>query len=71
MLKPRGTLLLVNEMVQDGMFEVTHAKLIEETHVRLFPLEEIQKLLQSVGFVNVKVFTLAESPWNAILSQKP
>ena len=69
-LKPNGNLLMVNEMVKDGVYEVTHAKLIEETHVRLIPLEEIQKVMQSVGFVDVQVFTEAKSPWNAILAQK-
>ena len=70
-LTPGGKLFLVNEMVQDGVYEVAHEKLIEETHVRLFPLKEIQNVLQSVGFVGVQVFTKAESPWNAILSEKP
>ena len=69
-LKPGGKLLLVNEMVQDGVYEVAHAKLIEVTHVHLIPLEEIQKVMQSVGFVNIQVFTKAETPWNAILAQK-
>ena len=69
-LKPSGKLLLVNEMVQDGTYEVAHAKLIEQTHVRLIPLEEIKKTMQAVGFVDVKVFTNSESAWNAILAQK-
>jgi ubiquinone/menaquinone biosynthesis C-methylase UbiE len=65
-LKPSGKLLLVNEL----LCGVTPAKLIEETHVKLFPLEEIQNVMQSVGFVCVQIFTKAESPWNAILAQK-
>jgi ubiquinone/menaquinone biosynthesis C-methylase UbiE len=65
-LKPGGKLLLVNEL----LCGVTPAKLIEETHVKLFPLEEIQNVMQSVGFVCVQIFTKAESPWNAILAQK-
>ena len=69
-LKPDGTLLLVNEMVQDGMYEVKYAKLIKETHMRLLPLEEIRSILQSVGFEGVQVFTKPESPWNAVLAQK-
>jgi ubiquinone/menaquinone biosynthesis C-methylase UbiE len=69
-LKPDGTLLLVNEMVQDGVYEVKYAKLIEETHVRLLPLAEIRNVMRSVGFVSVRVFTKAESPWNAVLAQK-
>lgn len=69
-LKSGGKLLLVNEMVQDGVYEVTHAKLIEETHVRLIPLEEIQKVMHSVGFADVQIITIAESPWNAVLAQK-
>jgi ubiquinone/menaquinone biosynthesis C-methylase UbiE len=70
-LKPGGMLLLVNEMVQDCVYEVKHAKLIEETHVRLIPLEEIRRIMQSNGFVAVQVFTIAESPWNAILARNP
>ena len=65
-LKPGGKLLLVNELI----YGVTPAKLIEETHVKLFPLEEIQNVMQSIGFVDVQVFTKAESPWNAIVAQK-
>jgi ubiquinone/menaquinone biosynthesis C-methylase UbiE len=69
-LKPEGTLLMVNEMVKDGMYEVKHAKLIKKTHVHLVQLDEIKNVLQSVGFVNVKIFTKRKSPWNAILAQK-
>jgi ubiquinone/menaquinone biosynthesis C-methylase UbiE len=70
-LKPEGKLLIVNEMVKDGVYEVEHAKLIEETHVRLLPVEEIKGVLESVDFVDVKVFIKRRSPWNAILAQKP
>lgn len=69
-LKPGGKLLLVNEMVQDGVYEVKNAKLIEETNVCLVPLEEIRNVMQSVRFVGVQIFTKAESPWNAVLAQK-
>jgi ubiquinone/menaquinone biosynthesis C-methylase UbiE len=65
-LKPASKLLLVNEL----RYGATPAKVIEETHVKLFPLEEIRRALQSVGFVDVKVFTEAYSDWNAILAQK-
>lgn len=69
-LKPGGRLLMVNEMVKDGVYEVENAEMIEKTQVRLVPLEEIRKIMQSVGFTNVQVFTKAESPWNAVLAQK-
>ncbi|MGA3060570.1 MAG: class I SAM-dependent methyltransferase [Candidatus Bathyarchaeia archaeon] len=65
-LKPGGKLLLVNEM----LYGVTPAKLIEETHVKLFPLQEIHDVMQTVGFAHVQVFTKAKSQWNAILAQK-
>ena len=65
-LKPGGKLLLVNELV----YGATPAKLIEETHVKLFPLEKIHNVMQSIGFVDIQVFTKAESPWNAIVGQK-
>jgi ubiquinone/menaquinone biosynthesis C-methylase UbiE len=70
-LKPSGKLLMVNEMVKDGVYEVKNAKMIEQTHVHLLALEEIKKLLQAVGFADVQIFTKAESPWNAVLAQKP
>jgi ubiquinone/menaquinone biosynthesis C-methylase UbiE len=65
-LKPNGKLLLVNEL----KYGVTPAKLIEQTHVKLLPLEEIQAVLQSTGFVNIHVFTEAKSDWNAVIAQK-
>jgi ubiquinone/menaquinone biosynthesis C-methylase UbiE len=70
MLKPGGRLLMVNEMVKDGVYEVENAEMIEKTQVRLTPLEEIRNIMESVDFANVQVFTKAESPWNAILAQK-
>jgi ubiquinone/menaquinone biosynthesis C-methylase UbiE len=70
-LKPEGKLLMVNEMAKDGVYEVKNAELIEINHVRLFTLDEIRSFLQSVGFVDIKVFTKIKSPWNAIHAQKP
>jgi len=69
-LKPEGRLLMVNEIVKDGVYEIKHAKMIEKAQVRLFPLEEIRNILRSVGFADVQIFTKAKSPWNAILAQK-
>jgi len=69
-LKLGGRLLLVNEMVKDGVYEVENAEIIEKTQVRIVPLEEIRNILQSVGFADVQVFAKAESPWNAVLAQK-
>jgi ubiquinone/menaquinone biosynthesis C-methylase UbiE len=69
-LKLGGRLLMVNEMVKDGVYEVETAEIIEKTQVRIVPLEEIRNILQSVGFADVQVFTKAESPWNAVLAQK-
>jgi ubiquinone/menaquinone biosynthesis C-methylase UbiE len=69
-LKLSGKLLMVNEMVADGKYEVENAKLIAETHVRLIPLEEIRKAMHFAGFVAVQVFTKPESPWNGVLAQK-
>jgi SAM-dependent methyltransferase len=70
-LKPEGKLLLINEMVKDGVYEVEHAEIIEKSHVRLFRLRDIQGMLGSAGFVDVQVFVEAKSPWNAVLAKKP
>lgn len=65
-LKPDGQLLLANEL----KFGVTPAKVIKDTHVKLFQLQEIQVSLQSVGFVGVQGFTEPDSDWNAVIAQK-
>ena len=65
-LKPGGKLLIINELLHG----VTPAKIVEETHVKLFSLEEIQRFLQSTGFVDVQLFTEVKSPWNAIIAKK-
>ena len=69
-LKPNGKLLMVNEMVKDGEYEIKNAKIIEQTHVHLITLEEIKDAILSTGFVDVQVFTKAGSPWNVILAKK-
>ncbi len=69
-LKPGGKLLMVNEMVKDGVYEIKNAKMIKQAHVHLLPLEEIRAIMQTVGFVDVQIFTKAGSPWNAVLAQK-
>ena len=63
-LKPGGKMLLVNEL----MYGVTDTKIVEETHVKLFPLEEMVIFTKKVGFSGVKLFI--QSPWNAIFAQK-
>lgn len=65
-LKPGGKLLMVNEL----LYGVTSAKIIEETHVRLLPLEEIQDDLQSEGFICLQKLVKAGTPWNLVLAQK-
>ena len=65
-LKPGGKLLLINEL----RYRATPAKVIKETHVKLFSLEEIRRTLQTIGFVGVRVFTEVDSDWNAIVAQK-
>jgi ubiquinone/menaquinone biosynthesis C-methylase UbiE len=70
-LKPQGHLLMINEMIKDGIYEKENKETIEKTHVHLKSLPEIQNILQRVGFEQIKIFTKTQSPWNAILAQKP
>ena len=70
-LKPKAKLLLINEMIKDGTFEIKNAKIIKETHVKLERLKKIQKILEDQGFVEIKVFRKKNSPWNAVIAQKP
>lgn len=69
-LKVDGHLLMINEMVKDGTYEVENAETIAKAHVCLVSLEEIQKILESEGFVKVNIYTKTKSKWNAILAQK-
>jgi len=69
-LKPGGKLLLVNEMIKDGEYEVDNAQMIARAHVHLRALEELMALLKSEGFIDVKIFRKAGSPWNALLAKK-
>ena len=70
-LKPKGNLLLINEMIKDDSFEIKNAKLIKQTHVKLVRLKKIQRMLTEQGFVDVKVFRKRNSEWNAVIAQKP
>ena len=69
-LKPGGHLLMVNEMVKDGVYEVKYAKIIGKAHVHLVPLGETRDALEAVGFEDVQIFTKSGSPWNAVLAKK-
>ena len=69
-LKKGGYLLIINEMIKDGTYEVENAKMIAKTQVCLVPLEEIQRILYAVGFSTVKVYRKRKSKWNAIVAQK-
>ena len=69
-LKKGGHLLIINEMIADGAYEVENAELIAKTQVHLVSLDEIQKILISEGFGTVKVCRKRKSDWNAILAVK-
>ena len=66
-LKPGKKLLLVNEL----MHGITSAKVIKETHVKLYPLEEISDIMLSVGFEDIQIFKKTRPPWNAVIANKP
>lgn len=70
-LKKEGYLLVISEMIKDGVYEVENAEIIAKTKVNLVPLQEMQRMLYSVGFSSVKVYRKRKSKWNAILAQKP
>ena len=69
-LKPKGKLLLINEMIKDGVYEVENEKIIAETSVHLVPLTEIEIMLKSIGFIKIKILTKKDSAWNIVIAQK-
>ena len=68
-LKPRGKLLIVSEMVKDGKYEVENAETVAKTSVRLLSLMEIENLLASANF-DVKVSKKSDSVWNTVIATK-
>jgi len=69
-LKNGGCLLIISEMIKDGVYEVENAEIIAKTQVHLVPLDEMERMLYSAGFSSVKVYRKRKSDWNAILAQK-
>lgn len=69
-LKKGGYLLIINEMIKNGTYEVENAEIIAKTQVHLVPLQEMQRILQSAGFISAKIYRKRKSNWNAILAQK-
>jgi len=70
-MKPEGTFLMVNEVVKDGIYDIEHAEMIKNAHLRLFTLEEIKDMLERAGFIDIEIFVKANSGWNAIRAKKP
>jgi len=69
-LKPGGKLLIVNEMIKDGKYEIDNAQMITRAQVHLRASEELILLLKLAGFIDVEIFRKACSPWNALLAKK-
>ncbi|MCW4002781.1 MAG: class I SAM-dependent methyltransferase [Candidatus Bathyarchaeota archaeon] len=69
-LKPNGKLLIVSEMVKDGKYEVENAETVKKCGVRLLSLQEIENLLASAKFAEVKVFKKPDSVWNTVVGTK-
>jgi SAM-dependent methyltransferase len=69
-LKQGGKLLIVSEMIKDGKYEVANAETIAKAHVKLFSMQEIEDMLYSAGFIDVKIFRKTNSAWNAIVARK-
>ena len=69
-LKPQGHLLLINEMIKNGTYELENNELIEKTHVHLISITEIKEILTTAGYKKIQLFTKTETSWNAILAQK-
>lgn len=69
-LKPSGKLLIVSEMVKDGKYEVENAETVKKCGVCLLSLQEIENLLESAKFAEVKVFKKPDSVWNTVVATK-
>ena len=70
-LKPHRHLLMINEMIKDGAYEIENKEMIEKTHVHLMSIAQIKGILTTAGYKKIRTFTKTDTPWNAILAQKP
>lgn len=68
-LKAGGKLLLISEMIKDGKYEEENKNILAKTGVKLYPLAELQGMLQAAGFL-VTVSRKNDSAWNVIVAQK-
>ena len=69
-LKKEGCLIIISEMIKDGVFEVENTEIIAKTKVHLVPLREMQRILHTAGYSSIKVYRKRKSDWNAIVAQK-
>lgn len=68
-LKPDGRLLIVSEMIKDGIYEAEHKEIIAKTRVKLYPFSQLQAQLEDEGF-SVNFIRKPGSAWNVIVAQK-
>jgi ubiquinone/menaquinone biosynthesis C-methylase UbiE len=69
-LKPSGRLVIVSEMVKDGKYEVENAETVKKCGVHLLSLQNIENLLASAKFAEVKFFKKPDSVWNTVVATK-
>jgi SAM-dependent methyltransferase len=67
-LKPNGKLLLINELIKNGSFEIKNAQLIRDKGVKLFSLDEIKETMETIGFADIQIFK-NRSPLNMIIKK--
>ena len=64
-LKVNGKLILINELIKNGSFEVKYEKDLISKGITLLTFEEMKSLMQKTGFVDIRL-SRNKAIWNLL-----
>ena len=69
-LKPKGILLIVNELYKDDRFEKRNSKFVKAIDMQLHAPDETKEGLTKAGLHIIKIDTVPEKNWIAAVAEK-
>ncbi|MBN2532050.1 MAG: class I SAM-dependent methyltransferase [Spirochaetales bacterium] len=69
-LKPGGTLLLINESYKDNLFEKRNNKLISFLNMQIHTPDEYRDFLTKAGYDSIELHTIREKNWITAIALK-
>ena len=69
-LKPEGTLLIVNELYKDSRFEKRNSKLVKASDMQIHTPDEYKEFLTKAGLYITTIDNIPEKNWIAAVAEK-